>query len=41
MLGASGSLWGFSVIVNYLENIEKGWIFHEKGMQLVATYFDV
>jgi hypothetical protein len=41
MLGALGSLWGFSVIVDYLKNIEKGWIFYKKGMQLVATYFNV
>jgi hypothetical protein len=33
--GAPGSLWSFSITINYLENIDKGWIFHEKGVWLV------
>ena len=29
--GASGSLWGFSIAINNLEDIGKEWIFHEEG----------
>jgi hypothetical protein len=39
--GAPGNLWSFSITINYLEKIDKGWIFHEKGVWLVFVFSHV